>query len=578
MQEFPDSDLDVSFKSLFVPLTTTKAITWIIVIGIIVYANMLFNGFVWDDKLAILSNPDFISHTNFLKSNIFNLGGQYRPLTYLFFYIEYSIFGNTSFFYHFAQLVIHIINASLLFIFFKKFINKNISFLLSIIFLVHPIQVESVSYIASSENPLFFLFGVSALLLSFKEKIDFKRIAFISLLLLCSFLIKETGFLFLFIILLFRFMFYKSYNRRFLFFCLLAFILYCFIRFIIGGVYFSQPELIPVERLSFIGRLINIPEIIFYYIKTVLFPWQLVIDQLWIVKTITFSMFYIPLLIDLLFFLVLFFIAIYIKHHGKHFKPYIFFFLWFVIGLGLHLQIVPLDLTVADKWFYFPFVGLLGMLGLFITSINAKKINLTQIGFVTAVFCILLLSLRTVIRNTNWVDALTLYEHDSRMSTNFDLENNLGIEYDHARQYNKAIKYFKNSVILFPYETNLYNLGYTYGETGNKQEAEFYYFKALGAQNYLTPGHRHNLDLYVQLGSLLLFSNNYNAAQDVLKLSLKDYPTSWALLSLLAATEYQLHNQIQALADANQARSIFPSEQNEVLYTNILNKQLNLKP
>ena len=46
-----------SLKNLFVPLTTLKAIHIIVIVGFIVYANMLFNGFVWDDKIYIIFNP-----------------------------------------------------------------------------------------------------------------------------------------------------------------------------------------------------------------------------------------------------------------------------------------------------------------------------------------------------------------------------------------------------------------------------------------------------------------------------------------------------------------------------------------
>ena len=37
MQGLPESDLDYSFKNLFIPLTNKKAIIWISIIGFIVY-------------------------------------------------------------------------------------------------------------------------------------------------------------------------------------------------------------------------------------------------------------------------------------------------------------------------------------------------------------------------------------------------------------------------------------------------------------------------------------------------------------------------------------------------------------
>jgi hypothetical protein len=302
-----EGEEEFSFKKLFVPLTTSKAIYWIIFIGFIVYANMLFNNFVWDDKSFIVFNSDVqrVNIAHLFGQNTFNGASEYRPIPAIYFASLYSLFTTNVFFYHVLQILIHISNSVLQFIIFKHFFNKHISFFLALVFLVHPIQVESVSYIASSGNPLVFLFGVTALLLSLKTESAFKRLLSISTLLLLALLTKETGVLFIVSILFFKILFKKNNLVMFFTACLASISLYCFIRFIIAGVYFSHPNIVPIARLSFVERLANIPAIIFYYLKTVFFPVQLNIEQLWVVTTINFTSFYFPLVMDLFFFFLL---------------------------------------------------------------------------------------------------------------------------------------------------------------------------------------------------------------------------------------------------------------------------------
>ena len=56
---------DFSFNQFFSPLTTSKAIHFIVIIGFLVFGNMLFNSFVADDITLILTNPTIHSLSNF---------------------------------------------------------------------------------------------------------------------------------------------------------------------------------------------------------------------------------------------------------------------------------------------------------------------------------------------------------------------------------------------------------------------------------------------------------------------------------------------------------------------------------
>ena len=142
---------DFSLKQLFLPLTPYKAITIFVFVGFLVFANMLFNSFVWDDIAYITKNPGVhqLDIPSLFGPNMFNSGPFYRPIPAVYFATIYSLFGANTFFFHLFQLLLHLVSTSLLFIFFRMFFKPAISFFLALIFLVHPIQVESVSYIES---------------------------------------------------------------------------------------------------------------------------------------------------------------------------------------------------------------------------------------------------------------------------------------------------------------------------------------------------------------------------------------------------------------------------------------------
>src|SRR5258708_301723 len=391
----------------------------IIILGFIVFANCLNNGFVWDDQSYIVSNSELQSPFSltdiFSKNNIFNSQGQYRPLPNIYFYLLHTLYFNVPYHYHLIQLWVHFVNTFLVYLLFKRFLNKPLSLFLCLIFLIHPIQVESVSYIASADNPLFFLFGISALLLSMSERLNWIRLVSISCLLLIALLTKETAVLFIFLILLYRLIFRKKQKISLLLATAIATIVYAFIRFGLAGVYPTLPnngyQYIWTQPLNV--RLLNIPAIWFYYIKNFFDPGNLGIYQIWVVKQLDFPHFYLPLIFDTVFLIISFSIAWFIASTNKDNLPTLFFFfIWLIVGLLFHSQLFPLDMTVADRWMYLPIVGLLGIFGVSVQSLNIKSDNAKAVGALLAVIIIVLLSLRTINRNNDWKTDFGLNLHD----------------------------------------------------------------------------------------------------------------------------------------------------------------------
>ena len=570
---------EFSFRKLFIPLTTLKAIHWIVLVGVMVYAIMLFNPAVWDDNEYLLNNSTLqtINIPAYFGVNIFNNSGQYRPLTVSYFGVLYAIFGSNLFFYHVIQLVLHITNAILLFLLFKIFFNKKLSLFLSLLFLVHPMQVESVSYISATDSTLFFLFGLIALLIGVTKELNFRKIVMQQILLFASILVKETGILFFLLILFYQFIFKKKYFVISLILSCISVLLYFSIRIYIGNVTLVNRPLIPITRITVAERLLTIPQVIFYYIKTFFYPVTLGINQQWVVTSPSVSTFYVPLFFDVLFFSLLCVFGYRIfKKNKKVITVYIFFSAWFLLGLGIHSQLVALDMTVADRWAYFSLAGLLGVIGVILQHhfFSFGKYQ-NKIVISIAVLIIFLLAARTVVRNIEWQNPINLWNGAIAVNDNFLSEDQLASAYVYADKLDKAVNPAEKSVLLFPNDNNLYNLGYIYEQLGNIQQAKKEYRLAYQAKNYIPWQHQHYLQVYEQLAILSLRTNDQKTAKDVLLAGVKDYPGTPELWYLLTICEYKLGDQKSAINAAQKALLLSP---NDAQMKDMYQKLLNIQP
>ncbi len=134
----------------------------------VAYSKLYFAGFLsWDDGEYVTKNEEI---TNISIANIklwfssFYVGN-YLPLTMLSYSIDYIIGGISPLVYHTTNVLIHCINAMLIFTLFKRInLSVQIALLGTLIFALHPIQTESVSWIAERKTVLSALFYFIALL------------------------------------------------------------------------------------------------------------------------------------------------------------------------------------------------------------------------------------------------------------------------------------------------------------------------------------------------------------------------------------------------------------------------------
>ena len=488
---------------------------WIIIfLGLLIYGFSLFNGFVWDDEVVFQNSISPFDST------------YYRPVTSVIRSTIYNIFGPRPFFFHFFQLIFHIVTAVFIYYLFKRFFKETLSLILALIFLVHPANVEAVSFASAMQEVLFTLTGLTGLYLFISSKnLSIAKIFLSTVILLIALLMKETAIVFFVLVFCYLFLFKKNKQNVLINYSILIVILlmtYLLVRISGGNLYIHGQGLFPIMRVSFITRLMNIPLIIKYYLGMFFFPINLAIAQHWVIKLPSFIDFFLPLILE-----VLLFLTAVIYSLKKKDKIFAFFFLWFLVGLLPHLQIIPLNMTVAERWLYFPMIGLLGMMGSIIKISNIKY-QISKILFSLAIIIISIFSIRSFIRTLDWRNGLALFGHDIKKTSSFDLQNNFGTELFRVGRYDEAKKYFKISTELAPYWwVNWNNLGAIYEREKNYQKAAEYYQKSINnGQYYLA---------YENLAKILvLHGKDQKKTEEFLKEVLKLFPKNENLLRINA--------------------------------------------
>lgn len=560
-------------------LTFKKAITAIVAVTLIVYLNILANGFVWDDEEQIVNNvtiqnlynwPQVFSGATFSTGGAGLSGWFFRPFFTLTYMLNFAVWHANAGGFHFFQLVFHTINAILIFKIIETFLKEEeskfsivISTFAALIFAVHPLLVEAVAYIASLNYVMLTFFNLLALLLIQRAaKPKKSRMLVVGFFLLAAFLFNESALVFIPILASYLLIFKNRHWKYWTITLASISAFYFFIRLVIVKNPIRHPEFSPISEASFYKRILTIPAEAFYYLKRFFFPSDLAISRHFVISSPKSVQFIIPLAIEIT--LLTFIIYLMVKFKSR---IILFGLIFFLLGFALVSNIIPLDMTVAERWIYFPSVGLIIILsGLMHAVSNRTKV--TVILLLIFSVTIALFGLRTIIRNSNWHSGLSLYSHDIKISKNsFDLENNLGVELFRKGDYEEAKVHFENSIALQPKWYFAYNnLGAVFEQEKNYQKAKELYYKTLGISDYYIA--------YENIAGILLFRDNNPAkAKEFSQNALKKLPQNGKLWLNLALSNYELKDYGNALQAAENAYRFFPNDQTAYVYSRLYNNQ-----
>jgi tetratricopeptide (TPR) repeat protein len=137
----------------------------LVLLVIIAYIPSLHGQFIWDDDFHVVKSTALRSLSGLWR--IWFVPGatqQYYPLTHSSFWIDYHLWGLNPFAYHVENVLLHAINAVLVWQLLRR-LNVTGAWLGAALFALHPVCVESVAWISERKNTLsgfFFLLSLFA--------------------------------------------------------------------------------------------------------------------------------------------------------------------------------------------------------------------------------------------------------------------------------------------------------------------------------------------------------------------------------------------------------------------------------
>jgi len=428
-------------------------LTLAVILTLVVYSKFLFFGHIsWDDPEMVFKN-DLVKDFDLKGLFTNHFVGNYIPVTMMVHALGWFIFENNDGGHHAINILLHILNGILVYEVGKKlFKNDVIANVGMLVFLLHPLQVESVAWISELKNVLsttFYLAGVLSYI-KYSEG-NFKKdyiLSFLFFVLGC--LSKSSAVIFPLSLICIDLIKHQKASLTFLlnktpFFLVSVAFGIINIKTQTADLFINHSHEFPYyQRIGLAGFAL------FKYVILFLFPLNLsVIYPYPDLKPPVFVLGF--FMLAALVFLIIFLIR------RQNINPAAII-LFILVNLILVLQILPFgEALYADRYLYVPLMGMGWMLGMFISRMKINPV------LISCVF-IFLLSVFSFARATTWKSAIVLYEDIIKKYPNqFIALNSAGVESMFMNEDKKALEYFNRAVEAAPRNyKGFYNRGLLY--------------------------------------------------------------------------------------------------------------------
>ncbi len=514
----------------------------ITILLVLAYSNSFQNSFQYDDTHVIERNPFIKDGSNLfqffldprLGSGLCNETSSYRPLLMMSLAFNYRLGGLNVFGYHLVNFLVHLFCTLLVYFIALHFFRWGeetaeahpwrpplAALFAALIFGLHPVQVESVTYISSRSSSLAALFYLASFFtyLQYRGTGKIRDLVLSTLAFAGTLLVKETGITLLVILGLLELLYprgrsLKTRYRSLLPHGLLSLAYLGSRFFLLGSLQYGNPPL-----RSFAEQILTQPRAWIYYLGTLILPLNLSVDYDF---PVSHALLESGVILSLTLLLALILI---LARLSKTNRAIGFWALWFAINLAPTNSLIILEDVVTDRWLYLSSVGYAilisyGLIWVYRVAVEGRSRAVQVIFFFSCALAIELYGYSTLLRNFDWRSQRTLWEDAVAKSPRKARPyNGLGLALVYSNRLEAARQNFEHALTLDPRWGQPYlNLGYVYSLQGNLDRAIELYEKAIPLnQTFLA-------DVYNNLGLAYLEKERMDEAKQFLEKAIEIRP------------------------------------------------------
>jgi Tfp pilus assembly protein PilF len=437
--------------------------------GLWIYWPALHGGWLWDDDLLVWNNSELHTLRGLWQIWFTVPKTDYWPLTWTVLWMEWHLWGNEPFGYHICNLALHLSSGFLIWRLLNR-LGLRYGWLGGLLFVVHPLAVESVAWVSEIKNTLslpLFLLSLNAWLDTEENKSSgFLRSVFYYL----AAMLAKTSTVMLPLVLLLYCWWKRGHVTRQELIRTFPFFAIAMTLGLVTVFFQNFGQLDPFSPEGFVIRLIGAGTAFFFYLGKFILPINLlpiypgwIFDPPGLLQVLS-----LPALAGLLF-------GLWTQRWtwGRH---VLFGFGFFLLNLLPVLGLVQMQWMgvglVADHLVYLPMIGLVGVIALGLAQLPSSP-HLFRVGTVSiAVMIGLLLCEKS--RNYAWLfkNGETLWTYTLRHNPQAWPHYNLGFALFWSGHVPEAIEQFKEAMKIAPDSFIAHNnFGGVLLQTGHVPEA-----------------------------------------------------------------------------------------------------------